>query len=119
MKKDIKAEKAKNDFVDKKIRWLAKLEEGNLVSNLKVARNEKLIKSLPNSRLNLFNGLLRSYARNVEKISEYALDKIQNFSKAQELLFTISVIENGREKYIGEIPEFVELFKKMILEAKM
>lgn len=94
-------------FEGNKIKWLAQIKDGKVLSNLKI------LKDFPASKENEeLQRILNSYAKNVDEIYKEIKEKINSaIEKSPELLVTIKIIKDGTEYYPGDIEDLTKLYK--------
>lgn len=104
-----------NEFRRRKISWISRPTDDGYESDLKLL---KLFPSLTQNHNSVLPKILMCLAKNHEEIWNCIKDKINEFDKAEELLVTIKIDENGAWKYLGEYPEFVDLIRKFMLGSR-
>lgn len=111
---DIKNTKVIEEIKDKKVAWLSrppKIESNrSYESNLKILKSERIPSRLEE--------ILSCYAENLESIWNDFVEKIKSLNKAERLLVTIKIQENGGWKYPGDHVEFVDLIRQYLLSTR-
>ena len=92
-------------FIQNKIGWLP------VCKALRIEKRSTILGEWWNSRL---SSIAKEINNNIDKIGKDAIGKLEPIN-LQELLITVQLIEDSQNHYIGEIPEFVELFKETVM----
>jgi CRISPR-associated protein Cas8b/Csh1 subtype I-B len=98
-----------NDFRDKKIDWLSRLEGSKYKSGLKIVGREVLKGN------KVLDDILLCYAKNSDAIYNDLKSSINSLQESEELLITIKVMDQNRWKYPGDYNEFVSEIRNYIL----
>jgi len=107
-RKDEKVQKPVEDFLRKKLDWFP---QGGIVTDT------SLMSTLSQSSRVTLDSLIGEVKRNSKHIHDDFLKKIRAL-KPEELLLTLKVIHGPQERYIGEIPEYVDLFRLAVTRVK-
>ena len=106
--KDKKAQEMINDFLKKKLDWLPRggiVTDSDLLSNLN-QRSRTIL-------LSIIDGIVKSS----EQIHKDFLKKVRKL-EPEELLLTLKLKEGSRERYIGEFPEYISIFRQAVTRVR-
>lgn len=95
-------------FIENKILWFSKgkiVTDDSLLNNLTPKKRKEIAK------------IWKEIDIKQEKIAKDVIDILTKDQPARTLI-TIMIQEDGQQKFVGQIPEYVDLFKKGVLSRK-
>lgn len=111
LKKDPSSKKAREsveDFLKKKLDWLPR---GGIVSNI------ELLSTLSRGGRATLDSLLDEVKNRSKQIHADFLSKIDTF-EPEELFTTVKIVRGPQEYYVGQVPEYVALFRSAVTRVK-
>jgi len=103
-----KAQKSVEDFLRKKLDWLS---QGRIVTD------PYLLSTLSQRGSVILDSLIHEIKRNSRQIHNDFLKRIMGI-EPEELLLTLKLIDGSQERYVGEFPEYMEVFRLAVTGVK-
>jgi len=103
-----KAREPVEDFLRKKLDWLPR---GGVISD------RTLLSTLSQRNKAAIESLVKGFKSSLREIHDDFLKKIRTL-EPEELLLTVKLVDGPQEYYIGELPEYVKLFRLAVTRAK-